>query len=71
MVPSNDSTAQRCEEVLAALRITARQHKGGSVELGEELVELTLKTAIDEYDRRPASMDLLKWLSGIMRRNLN
>ena len=59
------------EHLLGALRIMARQYRGGSAKSAEKLVELTLETAIEEYGRRPADMSLLRWLRAIMQRHLN
>jgi hypothetical protein len=59
------------EQLLGALRIVARQYRGGSVKSGEELVELTLRTAIQEYASRPADVSLFRWLRSVMQRHLH
>lgn len=59
------------QHLLGILRTIARQHRGGSFKSGEELVQLTLRTAIEEYDYRPADMSLHHWLLSIMRRYLH
>ena len=74
-VPSedNDLLPTRCgdEQLLGALRIIARQYRGGSAKLGQKLVGVTLQTAIEEYDRRPVDMNLFQWLQAIMQQHLN
>lgn len=72
MPPNHDlSPDQGDERLLGALRIMARQYRGGSLRSGEELVELTLRTAIEEYDCRPADMSLYRWLRRIMQRHMH
>lgn len=64
-------STQGDQRLLGALRTRARQYRGGSPKSGEELVQLTLRTAIEEYDCRPADMSLNDWLLSIMRRYLH
>lgn len=59
------------EQLLGALRIIARQYRGGSAKSGEKLVEWTLQTAIEEYGRRSIDIDLFQWLRAIMQQHLN
>jgi DNA-directed RNA polymerase specialized sigma24 family protein len=67
----NLSPTQGDQHLLGTLRTIARQYRGGSLRSGEELVQLTLRTAIEEYDHRPADMRLRPWLLSIMRRYLH
>ncbi|MBZ9773975.1 hypothetical protein [Mesorhizobium sp. CO1-1-8] len=57
--------------LIAALRLLARSYRGQSVEAADDLVALTLETAITEADSRPRDITLFEWLSGIMARHLN
>jgi DNA-directed RNA polymerase specialized sigma24 family protein len=57
--------------LLAALRLQARSYRAHSIEAADDLVELTLQTAIDEVDSRPPEESLFKWLCGIMARHHN
>lgn len=59
------------EQLLGALRILAGQYRGGSAKSGDKLVEWTLRTAIEEYGRRPVDMNLFQWLRAIMQQHLN
>jgi DNA-directed RNA polymerase specialized sigma24 family protein len=57
--------------LIAALRLRARFYRAQSIKAADDLVELTLRTAIDEVDSRPPDTTLFKWLSGIMARHHN
>lgn len=54
--------------LIAALRFIARSYRAQSVEAADDLVELTLRTAIQEVDRQPQEISLFSWLSAIMAR---
>ena len=68
----------RCEisrlnvvRLLGPLRKQATRYRGGWVEAGDDLVVLTLQTAIAEQATRPAGVSVYRWLHTIMLRHLN
>ncbi|MBZ9683664.1 MULTISPECIES: hypothetical protein [Mesorhizobium] len=61
----SDATDPR---LIAALRLVARSYRAQSVEAADDLVELTLRTAIQEVEGRPEEISLFNWLSAIMAR---
>ncbi|TPK04942.1 hypothetical protein FJ872_26815 [Mesorhizobium sp. B2-5-9] len=61
----SDATDPR---LIAALRFVARSYRAQSVEAADDLVELTLRTAIQEVEGRPEEISLFSWLSAIMAR---
>lgn len=57
--------------LLGPLRKQAARYRGGSVVAGDDLVVLTLQTAIAERAARPAGISIYRWLHSIMLRHLN
>jgi DNA-directed RNA polymerase specialized sigma24 family protein len=55
--------------LIHALRHLARSYRGQSAHQADDLVELTLSTAIEEVDHRPKEVTIFEWLSGIMARH--
>ncbi|MDG4897765.1 hypothetical protein P9272_29940 [Mesorhizobium sp. WSM4976] len=67
---SGKLTPQDAKRILADLRRKAILYRGDE-EAGDDLVQFTLETAIDEYASRPADVSLGQWLHTIMARHLN
>lgn len=66
-----ETTRQTVERLLGPLRRRAARYRGDSPEAGDDLVLLTLETAVSEEESRPPDLSLYQWLHGIMRRHLN
>ena len=71
MKSSPAMTRQTVEHLLGPLRRRAARYRAGLKEAGDELLILTLETAISEEASRPDGLSIHQWLHSIMKRHLN